>query len=49
MLMYYIYKEWYNEEKNGLSIKYTKKFDYKKLRLTDDYEYKSEKEEKKQW
>ena len=48
MLMYYIYKEWYNEEKNGLSIKYTKKFDYKKLRLTDDYEYKSEKEEKKQ-
>ena len=46
--MYYIYKEWYNEEKNGLSIKYTKKFDYKKLRLTDDYEYKSEKEEKKQ-
>ena len=25
----------------------TKKFDYTKLRLTDDYEYESEKEEKK--
>ena len=43
--MYYIYKERYNEEKNGLNTKDTKKFDYTKLRLTDDYEYESEEEE----
>ena len=27
--LYYIYKERYNEEKNGLNTKYTKNFDYK--------------------
>ena len=44
--MYYIYKEKYEEEKDGLNDKDTKKFDYTKLRLTDDYEYESEEEEK---
>ena len=43
--MYYIYKERYNEEKNGLNTEETKKFDYTKLRLTGDYENKSEEEE----
>ena len=32
--------------KYGLNDKNTKKSDYTKLRLTDDYEYESEKEEK---
>ena len=45
--LYYLYKERYSEEKNGLKTKDTKKFDYKKLRLADDYEYEYE-EEKKQ-
>ena len=45
--LYYIYKDKYNEEKNGLNTKDTKKNDYKKLRLTDDYQYESE-EEKEQ-
>ena len=43
--LYYIYKERYNEEKNGLNTKDTKKFDYTKLRLTDDCKYESEEEE----
>ena len=42
--MYYIYKEKYEEEKDGLNDKDTKKFEYTKLRLTDDYE--SEKKKK---
>ena len=44
--MYYIYKERYIEEKNSLNTKDTKKFGYKKLRFTEDYE--SESEEEKQ-
>ena len=44
--LYYIYKEKYEKEKNALNEKDTKKFDYTKLRLFDDYEYESEKEEK---
>ena len=44
--MYYIYKEKCEEEKDGLNDKDIKKFDYTKLRLTDDYEYESEDEEK---
>ena len=44
--MYYIHKESYKEEKDGLNDKDTNKFDYTKLRLTDAYEYESEKEEK---
>ena len=38
--LYYIYKERYSEEKNW--YKDTEKFDYKKLRLADDYECESE-------
>ena len=41
--LYYIYKEKHSEEINNLNTKDRKKFDYKKLRLTDDY--KSEDEE----
>ena len=44
--MYYIYKEKYEEEKDALNEKDTKKFYYTKTRLFDDYEYESEKEEK---
>ena len=44
--MYYIYKEKYEEGKDALNEKVTKKFDYTKLRLTDDYEYEPEEEEK---
>ena len=46
--LYYIYKEKYEEEKDALNEKDTKKFDYKKLRLSDDYEYESEEEEEKE-
>ena len=45
--LYFVYQDKYNEEKNGLNTKDKKKFDYKKLRLVDDYECKSEKQEKK--
>ena len=44
--LYYIYKEKYEEEKDALNEKYAKKFDFTKLRLTDDYTYESVKEEK---
>ena len=44
--LYYFYKEKYEEEKDALNETDTKKFDYTILRLTDDYEYESEKEEK---
>ena len=37
MICYYIYKEKYNEEKDGLNTKDKKCFYYKKLRLIDDY------------
>ena len=40
--LYYIYKEKYSEEINNLNTKDRKKFDYKKLRLTDDYKSKDE-------
>ena len=33
--LYYVYKDKYNEEKDGLNTK-NKKLYYKKLRLTDD-------------
>ena len=42
------YKDKYNEEKNNLNTKDRKNFDYKKLRLTDDYQYESENEEASQ-
>ena len=35
--LYYIYKDKYKEEKDGLSTKNKKLFYYKKLRLTNDY------------
>ena len=43
--LYYIYNDKYNEEINSLNTKNRKKFDYKKLRLTDDYQYLSEEEQ----
>ena len=43
--LYYIYKYKYNEEINSLDTENRKKFDYKKLRLTDDYLYPSEEEQ----
>ena len=45
--LYYIYKDKYNEEINSLNTKDTKKINYKKLRLNNDYQYESE-EEKEQ-
>ena len=45
--MYYIYKNKYNKKINSLDTENRTKLDYKKLRLTDDYEYLSE-EEKEQ-
>ena len=46
--LYYIYKDKYNEEKDGLNTKDKKHFYYKKLRLTDDYQYQSQEEENEQ-
>ena len=46
--LYYIYKDKYNEEKDGLNTKDRKHFYYKKLRLTDDYQYQSQEEENEQ-
>ena len=46
--LYYIYKERCDEEKNGLDIGNANKFDYTKLRLTDDYQYESEEGEENQ-
>ena len=42
--LYYIYKDKNNEEIHSLSTKDTRKFNYKKLTLTDDYQYESEEE-----
>ena len=42
--LYYIYQNKYNKKINSLNIKNSIKLDYKKLRLTDDYEYPSEEE-----
>ena len=44
--LYYVYQDKYNEGKNGLTTKDKKKFDYRKLRLGDDYEHKFAEEEK---
>ena len=43
--LYYIYKDKYTKKINSLSAEDKKKFDYKKLRLTDDYQYPSEEEQ----
>ena len=45
--LYYIYKDKYSEEKDGLNTKYKKNY-YKSLRLTNDYQYKSEEEKGQQ-
>ena len=44
----YIYKDKYNEEINNLNKKNRKHFDYKTLRLTNDYQYMSQNEEEQQ-
>ena len=44
--LYYIYKEIHVEEKDALNKKDTKKFNYTKLRLADNYQCESKKEEK---
>ena len=46
--LYYIYKDKYNEENDGLNTKNKKVFYYKKLRLTDDYRYESEEEQEEE-
>ena len=43
--LYDIYKNKHNKEINSLNTKNRKKFDYKKLRLSDDYQYSSEEEQ----
>ena len=46
--LYYIYKDKYNGKINSLDIYKKKKLDCKKLRLLDDYQYPSEKEEEQE-
>ena len=45
---YYIYKDKYNDKINSLNTDDRRNFDYKKLRLTDDYEYESKNEKEQQ-
>ena len=44
--LYYIYKNKYNKKINSLDTKNRTKLGYKKLSLTDNYQYLSEEEEK---
>ena len=44
----YNYKDKYNEKKDGLNTKDKKYFYYKKLRLTDNYQFESEEEREQQ-
>ena len=46
--LYYIYKDKYNEEKDGLNTKNKKCLYYRKLSLTDGYQYELEKEEEEE-
>ena len=46
--LYYIYKNKYNEEKDGLNVKNKSLLYYKKMRLTNEYQYESEEEEKEE-
>ena len=46
-LYYGIMIMFYYDEKIGLTMKDRKRFDYKNLRLADDYEYESEEQEEK--
>ena len=43
--LYYIYKDKYNKKINSLDTENKKKLNYKKLRLSDDYQYPSEEEQ----
>ena len=43
--LYDIYKSKYNKKINGLNASNKKKLDYKKLRLSDNYQYSSEEEQ----
>ena len=43
--LYYICKDKYNEEKDGLTTKDRKKINYTKLRLINDYQYQSKEEQ----
>ena len=47
-MIYITFKDKYNEETAGLDTKNKKHFYYKKLKLTDDYQYESEEEEKEE-
>ena len=42
--LYYIYKNKCNKEINGFDTENKRQLDYKKLRLSDDYQYPSEEE-----
>ena len=46
--LYYVYKSTYNKKIDKLSANKKKKFDYKKLRLSDNYQYLPEEEQEKQ-
>ena len=46
--LYYIYKNKYNKKINSSDIKNRTKFDYKKLKLADIYEYPSDKEQEEE-
>ena len=46
--LYYIYKDKYNEEKDGLNTKNKEAFYYEKLRFTDDYQQESEEEKEEE-
>ena len=43
--LHYIYKNKYNKKINSLDTKSRIKLDYKRLRLTDNYQYPSEEEQ----
>ena len=45
--LHYIYKNKYNKKINSFDTENRTKLDYKKLRLTDGYEYLSEEEKEK--
>ena len=46
--LYDMCKDKYNDKQNSLNTKDKNKFYYQKLRLTDDYQYESEEEQKEQ-
>ena len=46
--LYNIYRSKYNKKINSLSAKNKKKFDYKQLKISDDYRYSSDEEQEKE-